>query len=49
MLLDYFPGQKTQMLNFIALLENIKSRVEVRFPCARDFVRPGFDEVNLVH
>jgi hypothetical protein len=49
MLLAYFPGQKTQMLNFIALLENIKSRVEVRFPCARDFVRPGFDEVNLVH
>lgn len=46
MLLLYFAGQKEQIINFIALLENIKNRVEIRFPCARDFVRPGFDEVE---
>jgi hypothetical protein len=45
----YFPEQKTQMSNLVALLENIKSRVEVRFPCARDFVRPGFDEIQYIH
>jgi hypothetical protein len=45
-LLAYFPEQKTQMLSLIALLENIKKRVENRFPCARDFVRPGFDEME---
>jgi hypothetical protein len=36
------------MLSFIALLENIKSRVEIRFPGARDFMRPGFDEIEPV-
>ena len=48
MLLDYFPEQTTQILNFIALLENIKSRAEIRFPGARDFVRPGFDEIEPI-
>jgi hypothetical protein len=42
----YFFEQKTQILKLIALLENIKNRVENRFPCARDFVRPGFDEIE---
>jgi len=42
----YFPEQKTQIINFISLLENIKNRVEIRYPCARDFVRPGFDEME---
>ena len=49
MLSAYFPEQKTQMLKFAALLENIKSMVEVRFPRARDFVRPGFDEIQYNH
>ena len=44
MLLRYFPGQKVQILNLTAVLENIKKRVEIRFPCARDFARPGFDK-----
>ena len=41
----YFPEQKAQLLNFAALLETIKKRVEIRFPGARDFVRPGFDQI----
>jgi hypothetical protein len=46
MLLIYFAEQKEQILILIALLENIKNRVEIRFPCARDFIRPGFDEIE---
>ncbi len=45
-LLLYFSEQKTQIINLISLLEDIKNRVEIRFPCARDFVRPGFDETE---
>ncbi|MCJ7542808.1 MAG: hypothetical protein MUO88_24425 [Desulfobacterales bacterium] len=45
-LLLYFPEQKAQILNLAALLENIKNRVEIRFPCARDFVRQGFDKIE---
>jgi len=45
-LLLYFDEQKEPILKLIALLENIKNRVEIRFPCARDFVRPGFDEID---
>ena len=32
----------------IELLEKIKGLLEVRFPLARDFIRPGFDEVMRV-
>jgi len=32
----------------IQLLEKIKRLLELRFPHARDFVRPGFDEVSAV-
>ncbi len=45
-LLTSFPEQEKQILNFIAMLENIKNRVESQFPHARDFVRPGFDEIE---
>lgn len=43
-LLTSFPEQEKQVQNFIAMLENIKNRVETQFPHARDFMRPGFDE-----
>ena len=43
--LSSFGEQKRQIVNLIASLENIKSRVEKQFPQARAFVRPGFDEV----
>ncbi|HVE57390.1 MAG TPA: hypothetical protein VNB22_11225 [Pyrinomonadaceae bacterium] len=32
----------------ISLLEAIKQKAETKFPNARDFVRPGFDEVETV-
>ncbi len=46
MLLSYFPDQKRQIIDSIALLENIKNRVEIQFPSARDFMRPGFDDIE---
>jgi hypothetical protein len=32
----------------IELLETIKVKLEKRFPLARDFIRPGFDEIEMV-
>ncbi len=32
----------------ISLLENIKQKTETKFPKARDFIRPGFDEIETV-
>lgn len=32
----------------IELLETIRSRTEAKFPLAREFVRPGFDELDIV-
>jgi len=45
-LLACFPAQETGVVCLIELLENLENRVEKRFPCARDFVRPGFDEME---
>lgn len=45
-LLTAFPEQEKQILNFVAMLEHIKNRVETQFPHARDFIRPGFDEIR---
>ncbi len=33
---------------FIQLLELIKRKAEDKFPRARDFIRPGFDEIDVV-
>jgi hypothetical protein len=33
---------------FIAMLEELKQMAEARFPHARDFIRPGFDEIETV-
>ena len=46
MLLTAFPEREKQILNFVEMLENMKNRVETQFPHARDFVRPGFDEIR---
>jgi len=43
-LLPHFSDQGRQIIDLITLLENIKNRVEIQFPNARDFIRPGFDE-----
>jgi hypothetical protein len=39
------PGRIPPM---IELLEQIKHLLESRFPFARQFVRPGFDEIDAV-
>ncbi len=42
----YFPTHETGIVCLIELLQNLENRVENRFPRARDFVRPGFDEME---
>ena len=45
-LLTAFPEQEKQILSFVEMLEHIKNRVETQFPHARDFIRPGFNEMS---
>jgi len=45
LLLSLFPEQAREILHFIATLEHIKKSVETQFPNARDFIRPGFDDI----
>lgn len=45
-LLAQFPDVKEDIVDFIRMLESLKNRTESQFPEARDFVRPGFDEVQ---
>ena len=40
------PEQATSIVPLILQLERLRIRLEMKFPDARDFVRPGFDEVN---
>ena len=42
------PNNATIIRPFIELLESIKDQIELKFPNARDFVRPGFDEIETV-
>ncbi len=42
--LSFFPDQKKEILGLIRSLENIKGRLEMEFPRARAFARPGFDD-----
>ena len=41
---SYFSDHKKEIINTIALLENLRKRIELKFPNARDFKRPGFDD-----
>ena len=43
---DYFPNLQAQILSILAQLERLRKRVETIFPEARNFIRPGFDEIN---
>jgi len=45
-LLTAFPEREKQILSFVAMLEHIKNRVETQFPHAKDFIRPGFDDIR---
>jgi hypothetical protein len=40
----YFPDQKENILNLITHLDRLRRRSEKKFPEARSFVRPGFDD-----
>src|SRR4029079_9005595 len=39
------PERADSIVPLILLLENLRQRTEREFPHARDFVRPGFDEI----
>jgi hypothetical protein len=43
---QYFPSTQEQVLSILAQLDRLKKRVEIIFPEARNFIRPGFDEIN---
>jgi hypothetical protein len=43
---DYFPSHRDQILSIIKHLDGLRQRVEKVFPEARNFVRPGFDEMQ---
>ena len=45
-LLPHLGPDDAQAIHLIQMLENLKIRVENRFPCARVFVRPGFDDIG---
>lgn len=42
------PQNKETLAPLIELLENVRELTEQKFPYARDFVRPGFDEIETV-
>jgi hypothetical protein len=37
----HLPTDKAKLIHLIELLEKLKDRAENRFPCARNFIRPG--------
>jgi hypothetical protein len=43
-MMTYFPQQKDSILAIATHLERLRRRTERKFPDARAFVRPGFDE-----
>jgi len=43
---SFFPSHRDQILGIIKHLDGLRRRVERVFPEARDFVRPGFDEIK---
>lgn len=46
-MIKYFPDQKNIILNLITHLDRLRRRTEKKFPDARAFVRPGFDEIGI--
>lgn len=41
------PESADSIIPMILELERLRQRAELRFPKARDFLRPGFDEVMV--
>ena len=44
-LMENLPGNSDDILDILVLLEQLRKNVEEKFPDARSFVRPGFDDV----
>ena len=44
-MLEFFPDRKKKLMEIITFLKRLCSIVEKKFPQAREFVRPRFDEV----
>lgn len=42
------PGIYSRIRPMIELLERVQALAKENFPKARDFVRPGFDEIETV-
>jgi hypothetical protein len=45
--MTHLSADKNETVHLIKLLDNLKNRVESRFPDARSFKRPGFDDDRL--
>ena len=43
---NYFPDLQDQILSILTQLDRLRTRVETIFPDARNFIRPGFDDIN---
>jgi len=43
-LMENLPGNSDDILDTLILLEQLRKNVEAKFPDARSFVRPGFDD-----
>ena len=43
---EFFPDSKEKLLEITSFLKRLCNIVEKRFPKAREFIRPGFDEIN---
>ena len=46
-MIKFFPDQKDKILDVINHLDRLRRRTEKKFPDARAFVRPGFDEIKI--
>jgi hypothetical protein len=46
-MIRYFSDQKENILDVITHLDRLRRRTEKKFPDARAFVRPGFDEIGI--
>lgn len=45
-LLDYLPEKRESILTRLVHLDRLRRQTEQTFPRARDFIRPGFDELS---
>lgn len=45
-MLRYFSVVEGDIFSFILQLDNLRKEIEITFPEARNFIRPGFDELN---